>query len=87
MAREKKPDLILLDMLLLKVTGRDVLKALKRDPATARIAGVRWTGLSHNNAPRLEQDGAIAFVEKSELALDNGCDAWLAALAEIVKKL
>src|SRR5579872_2196147 len=29
MAREKKPDVILLDMLLPKMTGPDVLKALK----------------------------------------------------------
>src|ERR1700688_3633698 len=45
MARGKKPDLILLDMLLPKMTGPDVLKALKHDPATAgnRSRGIHGT--------------------------------------------
>jgi CheY-like chemotaxis protein len=86
-AREKKPDVILLDMLLPKMTGPDVLKALKKDPATAGIAVVVLTGLSQKNAVRLQQDGACAFLEKSELGLDKGCETLLAALAGIVQKL
>lgn len=86
-AREKRPDLILLDMLLPKMTGPDVLKALKKDPETASIAVVVLTGLSHKNAARLQRDGAMAFLEKSELALDKGSDVLLTALAEIVRKL
>jgi CheY-like chemotaxis protein len=87
LAREKRPNVILLDMLLPKMTGPDVLKALKKDPATRGIAVVVFTGLSQKNAMRLQQDGACAFLEKSELGLDKGCDALLAALADIVKKL
>ena len=86
-AREKKPDLILLDMLLPKMTGPDVLKALKNDPATAGIAVVAFTGLSQKNAVRLEQDGAFAFLEKAELGLDKGSEALLVALARIVRRL
>jgi CheY-like chemotaxis protein len=86
-ARERRPDVILLDMLLPKMTGPDVLKALKKDPATAGIAVVVFTGLSGKNAVRLQQDGAFAFMEKSVLGLDKGCEAFLVALAEIVKKL
>jgi CheY-like chemotaxis protein len=86
-AREKQPDLILLDMLLPKMTGPDVLKALKKDPATAGIAVVAFTGLSQKNAGRLQQDGAFAFLDKSELGLDKGCEAFLVALAGIVRKL
>jgi CheY-like chemotaxis protein len=86
-ARETRPDVILLDMLLPKMTGPDVLKALKKDAATAGIAVVVFTGLSGKNAARLQQDGACAFLEKSSLALDKGSETFLAALAEIVKKL
>ena len=86
-AREKKPDVILLDMLLPKMTGPEVLKALKKDPATAEIAVVVLTGLSQKNAARLQEDGACAFLEKSELGLDKGAEKLLAALAGIMGKL
>jgi len=69
------------------MTGPDVLKALKNDPATAGIAVVAFTGLSHKNAVRLEQDGACAFLDKAELGLDKGSEALLAALAGIVRRL
>jgi CheY-like chemotaxis protein len=87
MARQKHPDVILLDMLLPKMAGPEVLKALKKDPATAGIAVVVLTGLSHKNAARLQQDGASAFLEKSALGLDKGCEALLTELARIVQRL
>jgi CheY-like chemotaxis protein len=86
-AREKRPDVILLDMLLPKMTGPDVLKALKKDPATAEIAVVVLSGLSQKNAARLQEDGACAFLEKSELGLDKGAEKLLTALAGIMGKL
>jgi len=86
-ARENHPDVILLDMLLPRMAGPDVLKALKKDPATAGIAVVVLTGLSQKNASRLRQDGAFAFLEKSELGLDKGCEALLSVLADIVRRL
>lgn len=87
LARAKKPDLILLDMLLPKISGPEVLKALKKDPATAGIAVVVLSGLSQKNAKRLHQDGACAFLEKAELGMDKGCEAFLAALAGILREL
>jgi len=87
LARKEKPDLILLDMLLPKMTGPDVLKKLKKDPATAPIAVVAFTGLSQKNAARLQKDGAFAFLDKSELGLDKGCEALLVSLAGIVREL
>jgi CheY-like chemotaxis protein len=87
MARKGMPDLILLDMLLPKMAGLDVLKALKTDPATAGIPVVALTGLSQRNADRLHQDGAFAFLDKCELNLDKGCEPLLMAVAEIVARL
>ena len=81
------PDLILLDMMLPKMSGPDVLKALKKDSATAAIPVVVLTGLSQKNADKLHEDGAFAFLEKSTLALDKGSETLLAALAEIIKRL
>jgi CheY-like chemotaxis protein len=86
-AREKRPDVILLDMLLPKMTGPDVLKALKKEPATAGIAVVVLTSLSQKNANRLQQDGACAFLEKSQLGLDKSCETLLSALANVVRNL
>jgi CheY-like chemotaxis protein len=86
-AREIAPDIILLDMLLPKMTGPDVLKALKKDPATEKIAVVVFSGLSQANASRLQQDGAAGFLEKASLELDKGCGTFLGALAVILRQL
>ncbi len=87
LARQTLPDLILLDMLLPKMSGPDVLKALKKDPATKAIPVVVMTGMSQKNAARLQHDGAIAFLEKSALELDKGSAKLLSALEEISKNL
>jgi CheY-like chemotaxis protein len=87
LARKVRPDLILLDMLLPKLPGPEVLKALKKDPKTADIPVVVLTGLSQKNASRLQQDGAFGYLEKSELGLDRGCDSLLAAVAEMIQQM
>lgn len=87
LAREAGPDLILLDMLLPKIPGPEVLKRLKKEAATAAIPVVVFTGLSQKNAARLQKDGAFAFLEKSDLGLDKGCEGLLVALSEIMRKL
>ncbi len=87
LAREKMPHVILLDLLLPKIAGLDVLKALKRDPATAAIAVVVLSGMSQKNEDRLRKDGAFAFLGKAELALDRGPHSLLKAVAEIMRGL
>jgi CheY-like chemotaxis protein len=87
LAQEKSPDLILLDMLLPKVSGPEVLRSLKTKPATAGIPVIVLTGLSQKNAERLQADGADGFLEKSALGLDQGAEALLVAVRDIVQRL
>ncbi|MFZ0201020.1 MAG: response regulator [Candidatus Sulfotelmatobacter sp.] len=87
LAREKLPDLILLDLLLPKLSGLDVLKLLKKDPATRAIPIVILTAMSQMNAVRLEHDGAFGFLQKSDLELDKGPAKLLIALQEIFENL
>jgi len=86
-ARENHPDLILLDLLLPRMTGTDVLKALKQDPATSMIAVVVLTGMSQRNEDWLRRDGAFGFLGKAELGLDRGAEALLLAVADFVRQL
>lgn len=66
-AQSSHPDLILLDMMLPKLDGPSVLRALKADPLTAEIPVVVVTGLSQKNEEKLMHDGAAAFLGKEQL--------------------
>ncbi len=87
MAAEKLPDLILLDMMLPKMSGLEVLKALKKETATEPIPVVVLTGLSHANAERLRRDGAFGFLTKADLALDQDAEPLLDALRKIFTEM
>jgi two-component system, cell cycle response regulator len=82
-AHNSRPDLILLDMMLPKLDGPSVLRALKKDPVTAHIPVVVVTGLSHKNEEKLLHDGAEAFVEKERLV--KGSEPLLVAISKILK--
>jgi CheY-like chemotaxis protein len=83
-AQMKLPDLILLDMLLPKMSGLDVLKALKKDASTKAIPVVVISGMTEKNAARLQADGAMGFLEKSTLEMDKGPERLLERVREIV---
>ena len=86
-AQVKQPDLILLDMLLPRLSGLDVLKALKKDSSTKAIPVVVISGMTEKNAARLQEDGATGFLEKSTLEMDKGPERLLERVHEIVSKL
>jgi len=62
---EESPDLILLDMLLPKLDGVGVLRALKGNARTSKIPVIVLSGLSEANAAKLQAEGASAYFEKS----------------------
>jgi DNA-binding response OmpR family regulator len=82
-ANDKLPDIILLDMMLPKISGTEVLKALKANPATMNIPVIVLTSLSQVNEEKLLGAGAAAYFEKSSLDLDKNSDR-LAATIEAV---
>ncbi len=66
-ARKNIPDLILLDMLLPKLRGRDVMRALKHDPPTALIPIVIFSSLPQSNEKKLKKEGAAGYFAKERL--------------------
>jgi len=81
---EGLPDLILLDMLLPKLSGPEVLSALKNNPLTAQVPVIVLSGLSQKNEGKLIRDGANAYFEKSKLDSQEG---WPSLLRLIEKTL
>jgi putative two-component system response regulator len=67
MAQESIPDIIVLDLLLPKLSGVDVLRALKADPATERIPVIALSGLPRTNERELMRAGAVSYLEKARL--------------------
>jgi CheY-like chemotaxis protein len=82
-AKEKLPDIIRLDRMLPKISGPNVLKALKENPATMHIPVIVFTSLSQKNEEELISEGAAAYFEKSAQALDQNSDL-LATTVETV---
>ncbi|HJT69138.1 MAG TPA: response regulator [Terriglobales bacterium] len=83
-ARQNHPDLILLDMLLPKLTGLDVLRELKINGTTRSVPVIALTGLSKGNAERLKQEGATAFFEKSDRTLQGGSGDLIALIKQVI---
>ncbi len=70
MVRAAPPDVVLLDMMLPKLGGEQVLLALKDDPVTANIPVIILSSLSQQNAEKLKKAGATAYFEKARLIDD-----------------
>lgn len=86
-AHDKLPDVILLDMLLPKLSGPEVLHALKEDPATAQIPVIALSGLPQCNEAKLTQEGAASYFEKSRLVDDHlGEAGFLEMISKVLGK-
>jgi DNA-binding response OmpR family regulator len=86
-AKEQLPDLILLDLLLPKVSGLEVLTRLKHSRATSHIPVVVLTGLSEKNRHRLIEAGAEDYLEKSAILTDKGANRLPEALEALIERI
>ncbi len=72
LAKNKKPDLILLDLILPKASGFDVLKNLKEDKDTKNIPVIVLTNLeSMGDIEKALALGATTYLVKSSYSLDE----------------
>jgi CheY-like chemotaxis protein len=72
MAQKQSPDLILLDIILPKVDGFDVLKKLKNDPATKSIPVIVLTNLSQmSDISKIMELGVTTYLVKSDQSLQD----------------
>ena len=87
MAHEVNPDLILLDMILPKMTGPEVLRHLKSDQRTKDIPVVVLSSLSEKNRQKLMQEGADDYLEKGALMPMKGINLLPKALENIICRI
>ena len=70
--KEKKPDLILLDLILPKVCGFDILKQLKADPETEDIPIIVLTNLEGTgDIEKALELGATTYLVKASYSLEE----------------
>jgi CheY-like chemotaxis protein len=69
-ARSALPDLILLDLIMPKLNGFDVLQALKKDAPTAAIQVIILSNLGQDrDVQQAMEAGASAYLVKTDLSL------------------
>ncbi|HZQ19768.1 MAG TPA: response regulator [Terriglobales bacterium] len=86
LACEQKPDLVVLDLMLPKLPGLEVLRKLRSRPDTASMPVVVISGLSQANDQKLVSEGATSYFEKSRLMLDRGSDTFVETINALLAK-
>ena len=86
-ARDDKPDLILLDMILPKMGGPEVLQHLKADPITAGIPVVVVSSLSEKNRQKLMEAGAEDYLEKNAIMPKHGVNLLATMLENVICRI
>jgi CheY-like chemotaxis protein len=87
LARQLKPDLILLDMILPKLSGPEVLQHLKSEPATSEIPVVVLSSLSEKNREKLLEAGAEEYLEKNLLMPEKGVNLLPKVLEKVISRI
>jgi len=84
LAAQAKYDLIILDMLLPKLSGVEVLRRLRSKPSTASIPVLVLSSLPVSNREKLINEGATEYWEKSLFAAENGQHVFLEAVQRLL---
>ncbi len=87
LAQEQKPDLVVLDMLLPKLSGPEVLRALRKSPETASIPVMVLTSLPQTNEQKLVKEGATSYFAKSGLMVDQGPGMFVETVEKLLRKV
>lgn len=87
LAQKLQPELILLDMILPKMSGPEVLRHLKRDPRTKDIPVVVLSSLSEKNRQKLMEEGAEDYLEKGTLMPMRGLNLLPSALENVICRI
>ena len=83
LAKTKNPDLILLDLILPKVHGFEVLKELKTDPKTKEIPVIVLTNLEEmGDVEKALELGATTYLVKAQYTLEEVVEK----IKEIIEK-
>jgi len=84
LAKEEKPDLILLDLILPKIHGFEVLKKLKEEKETKEIPVIVLTNLEDmENVGKALELGANAYLIKAQYGLEEVLEKIKKALGEV----
>jgi CheY-like chemotaxis protein len=80
------PDLIILDLVLPKTSGLEVLRALKQNAITKNIPVVVLAALSELNREELFKEGVAACLEKLDKLFEGDSAALIHTVAQVVGK-
>ncbi len=86
LATERHPDLIILDMLLPKLSGPDVLRAIRANAEIGKTPIMVLTSLPQANETKLLKEGATAYFEKSLLTIDKGSAPFVEAVEKLLAR-
>lgn len=84
--KKNLPDLILLDLMLPRINGLEVLTRLKHGRGTAKIPVIVISGLSERNRQKLIDAGAEDYIEKSTI-INKGANLLPEVLSEVISRM
>ncbi|HXW89161.1 MAG TPA: response regulator [Terriglobales bacterium] len=85
LVQSRVPDVLVLDMMLPKISGVEVLRAVRSNPSTQALPVIVLTSLSQLNRDKIMAEGATDFVEKSQVSNQNSSDL-LRAISRVLQR-